>query len=83
MRMHVYEMHACMQVFECTLMHYIVLNSEVTELKACLQKQELQLHSKAQELKEAQSKVSTYSMYMCIIGSLVLIAYHKYPYFLD
>ena len=36
----------------------IVLNSEVTDLKACLQKQELQLHSKTQELKDALSKVS-------------------------
>ena len=49
----------------CVLYLYIVLNSEVTDLKACLQKQELQLHSKAQELKEAQGKVS---MYVCITG---------------
>ena len=51
----------CMKCMHASVgMYYIVLNSEVTELRACLQKQELQLHSKAQELKEAQSKVSTY-----------------------
>ena len=35
-----------------------VLNSEVTDLKACLQKQEIQLDLKLQELKEAVGKVS-------------------------
>ena len=35
-----------------------MLNSELGDLKACLQKQELQLHSKVQELKETASKVS-------------------------
>ena len=46
-----------------------MLNSELGDLKACVQKQELQLHSKVQELKEAAGKVS--SNY-CIITGLSL-----------
>ena len=37
----------------------LVLNSEVTDLKACLQKQGVQLHLKVEELKEALGKVSS------------------------
>ena len=37
-----------------------MLNSEVTDLKACLQKHELQSQLKAQELTEALGKVSTH-----------------------